>query len=181
MMGSTAAVIKAPEKEITFVEDLPEDEREAATMKNFSPGLTNLGNTCCMNSCLQCLYAVPSSDQALAEQSAPPADPRAPNAGRALAEATRDLFNDHEDTHTSSVTPFRFLALLRQLFPQFAQEMGQGGSLRPAGRRGVSGRRATDAVPRDFRGGRPVRRRARDAPLPPRRVEEPRSVAANTR
>ena len=36
MMGSTAAVIKAPEKEITFVEDLPEDEREAATMKNFS-------------------------------------------------------------------------------------------------------------------------------------------------
>ena len=30
MMCSTAAVIKAPE-EITFVEDLPEDEREAAT------------------------------------------------------------------------------------------------------------------------------------------------------
>ena len=43
MMGSTAAVIQAPAEEITFVEDLPEDEQIAASMKNFSPGLTNLG------------------------------------------------------------------------------------------------------------------------------------------
>ena len=65
MMGSTAEIIRAPEKAITFVEDLPEEEREAATMKNFSPGLTNLGNTCYMNSCVQCLYAVPEVRDAL--------------------------------------------------------------------------------------------------------------------
>ena len=40
--------------------------------------------------------------------------------GRALALATRDLFNEIK-TATAAVTPFRFLALLRQLFPQFAQ------------------------------------------------------------
>jgi ubiquitin carboxyl-terminal hydrolase 14 len=43
MMGSTAGPPVAPSKETMFVEDLPEDEREAASLKNFSPGLTNLG------------------------------------------------------------------------------------------------------------------------------------------
>ena len=128
MIGSTAAVIQAPATEITFVEDLPEDEQMAASMKNFSPGLTNLGDTCYMNSCLQCLYAIPELRDALEETcGAAAGDNSAGNnaGGRALATATRDLFNEIK-TSNAAVTPFRFLALLRQLFPQFAQ-VGQGG------------------------------------------------------
>ena len=44
----------------------------------------------------------------------------APGGGTALANATKDLFNEIK-TSSAAVTPYRFLALLRQLFPQFAQ------------------------------------------------------------
>ena len=153
MMGSTAEVIKAPEKEITFVEDLPEEEQEAATMANFSPGLTNLGNTCYMNATIQCPYAVPELRSILNDASAAgggtPASAPAPGGGTALANATRDLFNEIKNSN-AAVTPFRFLALLRQLFPQFAQ-VGQGGVYSQQGRGGVLELHPADALPRGSR------------------------------
>jgi len=125
MMGSTASIIEAPKDAMLFVEDLPENEQEAAGMKNFSPGLTNLGNTCYMNSTIQCLYAVPELRDVLNNEAPAAESGRLPDGPRALTEATRDLFNELKRSK-EAVTPFRFLALLRQLFPQFAQ-VGQGG------------------------------------------------------
>ena len=197
MMGSTAEIIRAPEKAITFVEDLPEERREAATMKNFSPGLTNLGNTCYMNSCVRA--CTPSREvrdalnahltSASAGGGTPPPRPRP---GAAAPWRTRRAISSPAARATQAVTPFRFLALLRQLFPQFAQT-GQGGvptrsrTRRSAGRRWC--RRCLGRCPRstrcspwssrcDFGARRPGRRGRRPAGAEPvqhhRRGEPPR-------
>lgn len=60
MMGTADAVPVAPKQEMVFLEDLPEDEQANLEMKAYGAGLQNLGNTCYMNSTVQCLYAVPT-------------------------------------------------------------------------------------------------------------------------
>eukprot|EP00879_Flechtneria_rotunda_P001744 GHRR01001907.1.p1 GENE.GHRR01001907.1~~GHRR01001907.1.p1 ORF type:complete len:495 (+),score=192.81 GHRR01001907.1:202-1686(+) len=122
MMGSTDEVkIEAPVNAPRFVEDLPESEQNTLETKQYGSGLKNLGNTCYMNSTVQCLYSVEGLREALTKfQPASLADPNSK-----LVAATQELFTDlHKGKE--AFAPFRFLITLRQRFPQFAQQTNEG-------------------------------------------------------
>jgi ubiquitin C-terminal hydrolase len=85
-------------------------EQEAAETKEYGAGLVNLGNTCYMNSCLQCLYAVPDLHTALANV-------QAGAANSALATQGGNLFKQMSKGGT--VTPAMFVMTLRRVAPQF--------------------------------------------------------------
>ncbi|GLC34027.1 hypothetical protein PLESTB_000830100 [Pleodorina starrii] len=119
LMGSAEAVsVEAPKNIPKFVEDLPESEQEHLETKRFGAGLHNLGNTCYMNSTVQCMFAVQPLREALyAKAPGSGGDPT----GRLVA-ATAELFKDLE-TGGAPFPPYAFLMALRAKFPQFAQQV----------------------------------------------------------
>ncbi len=64
-MGTAGELPKEPPKQTVFLEDLDQGQLNEMVKFNNPPGLTNLGNTCYLNSTVQCLKAVPELDQAL--------------------------------------------------------------------------------------------------------------------
>lgn len=123
MMGSADAIkVEAPENAPTFVEDLPEHEQDTLETKQYGSGLQNLGNTCYMNSTVQCLYSVEGLRDAITKHHATSG---MGDGSAKLVAATRELFQDLQKGG-QSFPPYKFLLTLRERYPQFAQQTSEG-------------------------------------------------------
>mmetsp|Transcript_25499 Transcript_25499/g.37630 ORF Transcript_25499/g.37630 Transcript_25499/m.37630 type:complete len:497 (-) Transcript_25499:101-1591(-) len=117
LMG-TAEVIAAPEVQVQFVEDMTDAEKaEKGTVE--PAGLQNLGNTCYMNSTIQCVRHMPELREALSV-----VNPSGPM--EKFTVALRETFNQL-DRSTQAMPPMQFVSLLRSMFPQYAQTSERSG------------------------------------------------------
>ncbi|KAL7574539.1 hypothetical protein ACA910_015894 [Epithemia clementina (nom. ined.)] len=125
LMGS-AAQLTGPTQKTVFLEDLPPEE----IAKVAEPaGLANLGNTCYLNSVVQCLRAIPPLRQGMAiitttssmnnSSTTTTTTPNHNPVHRVLIQALQRTL-EQLDRQTEALSPFPLVQATKLSFPQFA-------------------------------------------------------------
>lgn len=116
LMGTAEALIQGPTKKIEFIEDMPESKR-VQLQDRVSAGLQNMGNTCYLNSGLQCLRYVGELKEELTKSWQTQSDPLTSYLGSVYAKL---------DTSPSTVVPISFVDAFRKSYPQFSEQNERG-------------------------------------------------------
>ena len=132
LMGSASQLAGPPTQKTVFLEDLPPEE----IAKVVEPaGLANLGNTCYLNSVVQCLRAIPSFRNGIATTTTTTNNTNnTPTlAGGAAGAATGNNNSIHRifiqalqrtleqlDRQSTALSPFPLVQATKMSFPQFA-------------------------------------------------------------
>eukprot|EP00954_Amorphochlora_amoebiformis_P020828 1342185-Amorphochlora_amoeboformis.AAC.2 len=122
MLMGTAEELKAPTKKYIFEEDLTATQK-AELIKEDVAGLNNLGNTCYMNSTVQCLRSISELKGAINKYKNTPS--RGTDPQSTMLVQMGQMFNDL-DKARAPITPVTFVNTFRRLFPRFAQR-GENG------------------------------------------------------
>lgn len=134
LMGSAAKDVAAvevkPKTKTIFLEDLPPEEIAKVVEPS---GLMNMGNTCYLNSVVQCLRIIEpfreglslarnNNQQSQQQHQQPPA---VNQHGKLLLNSLNDLYKMLDRT-ADPVSPTNFVLSTKMVFPQFAQTGAQG-------------------------------------------------------
>eukprot|EP00545_Synedropsis_sp_CCMP1620_P000670 CAMPEP_0119014026 /NCGR_PEP_ID=MMETSP1176-20130426/9310_1 /TAXON_ID=265551 /ORGANISM="Synedropsis recta cf, Strain CCMP1620" /LENGTH=521 /DNA_ID=CAMNT_0006967161 /DNA_START=115 /DNA_END=1680 /DNA_ORIENTATION=+ len=117
LMGS-ATQLAGPKTKTVFLEDLPPEEIARVAEPS---GLVNMGNTCYLNSVVQCLRAVDPFRKGLRTLFVG----QQPNSNTMFLSALKDLYGNLDRT-ADPVPPANFVRVTKMAFPQFNQTGPQG-------------------------------------------------------